>query len=385
METILFITDLHIGAQIAKVSGVFSQARRHGWRVIEIERERTTRPLSDFIESWKPVGCIYECSGRESPPSDVPKGIPTVFLDPAPTSSRRPRPRRLEVSSDATAIAELALDELEVAGCSSYIYVGWRSRTGWSVERGNAFRELLRARGRTCLLFDDPWTEELEMQRRLAELLPRLPHRIGILAANDYVAKQVSAALGLANLVCPRDCALVSVDNDDLICETYTPTISSIAINFEKAGRLATELLAEALANPALTAKHLAFGPSALHRRQSTRIVNTNDWRILRAVERIRRDACNGLRASDVIAETGLSRRLVEKRFLEATGKTILGEIGDVRFAHACQLLRDTSIPIGEVAFLCGWESDSYLKRVFKSRTGLSPRQWRHRELDDLA
>lgn len=43
MRTILFITDLHIGAQIKKFAGVFAQARARGWHVVEIEHERERR------------------------------------------------------------------------------------------------------------------------------------------------------------------------------------------------------------------------------------------------------------------------------------------------------------------------------------------------------
>ena len=380
MDTILFITDLHIGAQIAKISGVFSQARRRGWRVIEIERDRTMRPVADFVESLKPIGCIYECSGLDENPSDTPAGIPTVLLDPAPSSRSKPR---FAVASDAGAIATMAAAELESVGCESFAFAGWRNRTGWSVERGEIFRDALRAKGQDCALLDTPWSEELEVQKVLAAELSRMGRRIGVFAANDYVAKQVMAAIEMAGMECPRDCAVIGVDDDELICETYIPTISSISIDFSMAGRLAVDLLAEVIAHPRTPSKIRLFGPTALRRRQSTRLVNSNDWRIIKAVERIRTDACGGLKARDVIAATGLSRRLVERRFLQATGHTILDEIADVRFAQACQLLRDPTIPIGEIAALCGWESDSYLKRVFKARTGKTPRQWRRDALSD--
>lgn len=115
----------------------------------------------------------------------------------------------------------------------------------------------------------------------------------------------------------------------------------------------------------------------SFHRRQSTRALKTGDAGIIRAVEKIRREACFGLKAADVIKDIGLSRRLAERRFLVATGRTILGEIQEVRFAKAKDLLRDNTIPIGLVAERCGWESDSYLKRFFKARTGMTPREWR--------
>ena len=282
---------------IAKVSGVFSQARRYGWRVVEIERERTARPLSDFFATWKPAGCILECSGLASPPQLPKRGIPTVFLDPDPKTLSRPC---LAVESDANAIASLAAKELVSAGCEAFVFVGWRERTGWSISRADAFQDALAADGFDCTIIDEPWSEELELQKRLAERLARMPRRIGVFAANDYVARQVAAAFDIAKLESPRDAALIGVVDDELICENQIPTLSSISIDFVKAGRLATDLLAEAVANPKLKPRRLSFGPLALVRRQSTRVVNSNDWRIVRAVERIRRHACAGLKAAKV-------------------------------------------------------------------------------------
>ena len=125
METILFITDLHIGAQIAKISGVFSQARRHGWRVVEIERDRTMRPVADFVASLRPIGCIYECSGLGENPSDAPVGIPTVLLDPAPSTGNKPR---FAVASDSAAIARMAA--AENSGTKTILGREWRMSSG---------------------------------------------------------------------------------------------------------------------------------------------------------------------------------------------------------------------------------------------------------------
>ena len=376
MDTVLFVTDLHIGAQIKKYAGVFAQARLRNWHVVEIERERTARPISDFRDTWKPIGAIVDCSGLDKPPNDIPHGLPIVFLDPDPTTVSG---FCNAVVSDAEGIAAMAVDEMIKARCTQFVFAGWRNRTNWSVSRGLAFRDLLARRGFGCVLSDAPWNEELEMHRRLAATLRSMRGgRIGVFAANDYVARHVVAAADMTGLVSPRDVVTVGVDDDELICEALLPTLTSIGTNFEKAGRLAVDLLAEAISNPGLSNRHVMFGPTALHRRQSSRVVNTGDWRIVRAVERIRLDACSGLRASDVIRETGLSRRLVERRFLEATGRTILEEITEVRFERACALLRDSTVRIGDVAFMCGWDSNSYMNRLFKMRTGMTPRQWRY-------
>ena len=60
-----------------------------------------------------------------------------------------------------------------------------------------------------------------------------------------------------------------------------------------------------------------------------------------------------------------------------ATGKTILEEIQDVRFEKVCELLV-TDVPIGHIASQCGMRSDSFLKRFFKARTGMTLREWRN-------
>ena len=76
------------------------------------------------------------------------------------------------------------------------------------------------------------------------------------------------------------------------------------------------------------------------------------------------------------LAEMPCSRRLAEKRFLAATGKSILEEIQSVRLAKVFELLK-SDVPIGHIAARCGMRSDSYLKRFFKARTGQTLRDWR--------
>ena len=47
------------------------------------------------------------------------------------------------------------------------------------------------------------------------------------------------------------------------------------------------------------------------------------------------------------------------------------------------ELLSRPSQSIAPIANLCGWDSDIYLKRLFKRRTGMTMREWRARHLND--
>ena len=377
METILYFTDLHVGAHVAELAGVFDRAHEHKWRVIEIELERTTRSIRELVAQWKPAGVIMECSktGRE-PLDKVFAGLPVVYLDPDP----RTRAKAMHsVESDPTAICEMAAKELSSTTIGTYVYFGWCTPTTWSRERGRGISaEIKRRTGKTCLLIDDPWEigETHEIQRRLAETFRGLPRPLGIFAVNDYAALQVTEACHRLGWNCPGDFILVSVDNEEMHCESSDPTLTSIEQDFRGAGRLSADLLAELIANPALPERHLTFGPVRMVRRQSSRSLRICDPRITRAVERIRRDATMGVTAAEILAEIPISRRLAEKRFLAATGHTILEEIQEVRLQKVFELLR-TDLPIGHIAARCGIQSDSYLKRFFKAQTGMTLREWR--------
>lgn len=377
MDTVLFITDLHVGAHVPELAGVFDRAAAHRWRVIEIEHARTTRPLRELIERWRPAGCIMEGSlGASRSTERTFRNIPVVHLDPDP---RMARTARHTVSSDARRLAQMAVRELGNTAPRSYAYIGWCTKTVWSTERGHVFTEHVKTEtGKAVVLFDAGWDmgDLHGAQKKIARFLAELPRPVGIFATNDYTAVQVADACASLGWTSPTDFSLVSVDNEELHCESATPSITSIEQDFRGGGRLAADLLAELIANPDLEPRHLTFGPVRLVRRQSTRALKINDSRITRAVERIRRDATLGISAADILAEIPLSRRLAEKRFLAATGKTILEEIQDVRLEKVFHLLK-TDIPIGHIAARCGLQSDSFLKRFFKAKTGLTLREWR--------
>jgi AraC family transcriptional regulator len=43
----------------------------------------------------------------------------------------------------------------------------------------------------------------------------------------------------------------------------------------------------------------------------------------------------------------------------------------------ARQLLRESALPLADIAVQCGFADQSHFTRVFSGRTGLSPGRWR--------
>ena len=220
-------------------------------------------------------------------------------------------------------------------------------------------------------------TNAADFIARLKPWLLKLPKPCGLFAANDDIATVVLDACRAGGLSVPDDIAVIGVDDEPSVCEATKPSLSSVRPNFERAGRLAVDLLVRHLAQPELAEEHILFPVAGVTLRQSTRHLAQPNAKILAALEFIRREATHGLKAADVVAFLGLSERLAETRFKAATGHRITEEITEVRLVRALELLRDPHQALGPIANLCGWNSDIYLKRLFKARYGLTMSQWR--------
>lgn len=385
MKTILFFTDIHAGAHQVELAGVHAQAKLRGWRVVEVEYNRTDRPAEEFIEHWQPEGVIVECSYLMEPVNyKAYASVPVVFIDPYDPLFDQQK-RLFTVSTAPAPFARLALRELSRLNPASYAYVDFSGRPDWSSHRYEAFREAVRAEAgdKPLARFKDTWYRYnlVAFQKALIAWFPSLPKPCGIFAANDETAEQIIISCQHAGLKCPEDIAVVGVDNNAFRCENCTPTITSIGADYFGAGRMAVEMLARQFENPQCPGERLYYGSTELASRGSTLLLNTNDYHIRRAIERILRDSCSGLTARQVLADFPYSRRLAEQRFRAVTGVSIGERILEVRFQEVMRLLRDPARPISLIATSCGWNSDSFLKRYFKRRTGLSMREWRQRAL----
>ena len=73
-----------------------------------------------------------------------------------------------------------------------------------------------------------------------------------------------------------------------------------------------------------------------------------------------------------------ISRRTLERRFRQATGRSLLEEIQSCRVERARRLLLETDIPIKEVVFRAGFTNREQLRLAFAKVFGQSPNAFRH-------
>ena len=87
----------------------------------------------------------------------------------------------------------------------------------------------------------------------------------------------------------------------------------------------------------------------------------------------------------DSVAEAcGVSRKTLCTRFKQETGETFASYVRRLRVERAKRLLDTTEFDVSQIAYQTGFSSQSHMQTVFKQATGLTPREWRLREINEI-
>ena len=289
----------------------------------------TSAEVSELLEFWRPDACVVN---NDNLPAKAFAAYPTVFLH---RTGKSNNPRHAMVSFDEKAVAETAAHHLLSLNLASYAYVPPDTGEEWSRERERHFVRILSLNGYGVATYIRPKSRLSVPKRlsRLADWIADLPRPVGIFAANDSVAANVTAACNHRHIDIPH--AVIGVDDNKEVCETSRPTISSIAID-SIAVRTETLLLLEDLvAGKAPGSRHVRIEPIGVVRRASTLRAKKNDPAVLAACELIRKEACNGLKARDVAATFPCGRRMAEGRNPHRAARMRAGRHVTAPHAHA--------------------------------------------------
>ena len=100
-------------------------------------------------------------------------------------------------------------------------------------------------------------------------------------------------------------------------------------------------------------------------------------WRLKRVVDYIDADMSSKINSRDLAAVAGLSRMHFASQFRVATGLRPHEFLLQRRIRRAAELMRDTTMPIIEIALSVGFQTQAHFTTVFKQFTGCTPRNWR--------
>jgi LacI family transcriptional regulator len=183
----------------------------------------------------------------------------------------------------------------------------------------------------------------------------------------------------LAGLRVPEEVAVLGVDNDPVLCNLTLPPLSSIDVNGEQIGYEAAAWLDRLMDGRKPPPDPILIEPGGVIARRSTDLLAWDDPAVRTAVAFIQEHACEGIRVSDVLKVVSLSQSALEERFRHYLGRTPKAELLHVQIERACQLLRESHLPLKSIARCTGFSSEKYFSFAFLHQCGISPTVYRKR------
>jgi transcriptional regulator GlxA family with amidase domain len=102
-----------------------------------------------------------------------------------------------------------------------------------------------------------------------------------------------------------------------------------------------------------------------------------SDTRVVRAIQLIHAQPGHPWSVAELARRIGLSPSRFAARFRTRCGDSVMSYVGTIRFNTACQLLRETDLPVSRVAEQVGYDSLPAFSRTFKVLLGKPPTAWR--------
>jgi AraC-like DNA-binding protein len=103
-----------------------------------------------------------------------------------------------------------------------------------------------------------------------------------------------------------------------------------------------------------------------------------NDPDVIRAIEIMEARIESVASISDIARSVEVSKRTLERKFRQTLGRTPSQAHLECRLEHARRLLRNTDLPIRELALASGFSSVSYFCRSYKQHFRRQPGSDRH-------
>lgn len=354
------------------IRGISQFAHKHGpWLLqVEPEGERTRLPAG-----WRGDGVIARLSTPQTAEALLRTGVPIVNVSSIALAGKAAAIPR--VASDVAAGGGLAARHFLDRGFKHFGYVGLQ-KLSYVREHRESFTALLEEKGCAChvlALGDRP--EVAEIPAVLVEWLEKLPKPVGVLTWNNSQGRAVIHACRIAGLLVPEDVAVLSGNDDPLLCECCLPPLSAIAVATEQIGETAAELLGRLMQGKTLPPTPILVPPIGINARQSTDALLIQNPLLLQALGYIREHATEPIQVEDILEAVPIARRSLERFFQESLGRSPAEEIRRVRLERAKQLLATTDMPIPKVAKASGFGTGEYLATLMRRTLGMTPLKYR--------
>lgn len=358
--------------------GVKRYVTENGDWSLFLEMRALDSPPPPWLATWKGDGVLSRTGGRET--ADVLRRLS------APVVELRASQFGLDfpfVGVDNQAIGTMVAEHFLERGFRRFACYALDFETFFT-ERCDDFVARLAAKGFSCDVHRgaDRGEHPLEWERQQEELVKwvrSLPKPVGVLACTDQLGFWLLDACRRAGLAVPEEVAVVGVEDDESLCETASPPLTSVRFSGSQVGHQAAGMLDRLMSGIPLDEKRVLVPPVGITIRRSSDVVALEDPLVARAVAYIRAHASQGLQVAEVARAVGASRSTLERRMKEILGRPPKAEILRVQFDRVQELLRETDLNLMAVARRSGFPHHQYMCEAFKLRFHMTPGEFRSR------
>lgn len=386
--TLLFNANKVYDRQVMEGIGEYLQASQSQWDVF-LEEDFVAH-LENF-KHWKGDGVIADFDDPKVEAMLAGLDIPVVGVGGSYEETKM-YPDVPYVATDNRALVEGAFEHLRRKGLQHFAFYGLPhdSSRRWASERERAFRHIMnreRYRGSVYLGNEtNSKTWQYDMNR-LSDWLQNLPTATGIIATTDSRARHLLQVCERLKIMVPDKVSIIGIDNEELARFLTRVSLSSVGQGCKSMGYQAAKMLHKLIKakqetpeynySQVLSQPRLLVGPTKVYERQSTDFIPMRDPHVIQAMHYIRHNACKGIKVEQVLDHVRVSRSNLENRFKLELGQSIHSLIHNSKLQHAQNLLNTTSLPIAEIAELCGYPSLQYMYSVFKKNLSQTPKDYR--------
>jgi LacI family transcriptional regulator len=283
-----------------------------------------------------------------------------------------------QVDVDDFAIGRLAAEHLIARGYRNFAFVG-RGDAHYAKQRLAGFQAVV---GEVAVYWEEfrDWRQYDEYWRDPDEdmvgWLAGQTTPLGIFSAHDPTGRHVLEAAAQAGLEVPFAVGVISANDDETVCEMAQPALSSIRLPWRLLAAEAVQMI-ERIREGKKPGSPVLVQPLEVVVRGSSSYEAVSDPVVRRAMQVLVERVSTLGSVEEWAMEAGVSRRVLERRFQAALGRSPHTMMLHERVERAKQLLSSTDLSVALIAERCGFQSNERLTVNFRAIVGQPPMVYR--------
>ena len=381
---LLFITDFTEQFAYRFLRGIlnYSQGTEH-WVVCKMPPSYKRKLGMEGVVAWAKEWRADVVIAQFDPEDDVTlfrkNGIVAMAQDYITKFTTIPN-----ITGDYIRTGKMAAEYFLAKGFTNFGFFGYNG-VCWSDERCESFRSRLEKtapEGMTFHMYDGQNIDNMWYydQSELTDWLKGLPKPIAIMSCDDNQGNILIQACDLCGINVPFEVAIIGVDNDEILCNMTSPSMSTINVDIEGGGAAAAAMAVKMVNDPAYRGEDIVLQPLTVVERLSSSLFATNDKEVLMALRFIQANIDTKISVTDILSCVPISRRLLETRFKNMTGMTIYNYISVKRIERFAQLLLSSNDSISDIAARLDEFDTKSISRRFKELKGCTPSEYRKKK-----